>query len=103
MVQGGDTPMSRQQMVYEEEPLFIPFVKMLLFRKDESPIFLPTHKREVRFFDMDPLNDGPNGYTSSQNIYVGHPFCTRRTWRTYYHHQSKGRFPRSFFDWFCHE
>ena len=22
---------------------------------------------------MDPLNDGPNGYTSSQNIYVGHP------------------------------
>ena len=50
---------------------------------------------------MDPLNDGPNGYTSSQNICVGHPsFAQGERGGHITITNSKGDSLVPFFDWF---
>ena len=62
-VQGGGTPMSRQQMVYEEEPAIYSLRENALVSQRRISNTAPNPQDGVRFFDMDPLNDGPNGYT----------------------------------------
>ena len=50
---------------------------------------------------MDPLNDGPNGYTSSQNIYVGHPsFLHKENVEDILPSPIQRAIPSFLFDWF---